>query len=297
MGIASSLKNALVTGELLLNVPMKNHTTFKIGGYTDFMVLPKSSEEIINILSVCKAQDIPYFIMGNGSNLLVSDEGFRGVIIKLYKNFSGVSIYGGKLTAKAGTLLSAAAAAALDAGLAGMEFAAGIPGTIGGAVLMNAGAYDGEMKDIVIETEYIDKDFKLCRTREHHFSYRSSIFQKNEGIITKTTVKLLPGNKEDIRAKMNLLAEKRRDKQPLNMPSAGSAFKRPEGSFAAKLIDDAGLRGYCIGGAQVSEKHTGFIVNKGSATAGDVLALISHIGTTVYDKFGVLLENEIKFLK
>ena len=282
--------------EIYKDEPLKNHTTFKIGGPADFVVMPQSTEEIVNVLSLCRKNDVPYFVLGNGSNLLADDSGYRGVIIKLAKNFSDIKVAGNFITADAGALLSAVANCAYEAGLGNMEFAAGIPGTIGGAVLMNAGAYDGEMKDIVISTEYIDENLNVQETCDHGFGYRTSRFQNMSCVITKTTVRLECREKAKIKEKMSVLAQKRREKQPLNFPSAGSAFKRPEGFFAAKLIDDAGLRGYKIGGAEVSEKHAGFIVNSGGATAADVKKLIEYVQSTVKEKFGVTLEREIKFL-
>jgi len=292
----TKLTKILDTGTILFNEPMKNHTSFKIGGEADALCLPEKTEDIIKIIKFCKEENIPYFVMGNGSNLLVSDSGFRGVIIKLYKNYSEITVEGNEISAFAGALLSSIATVAYNNSLTGFEFAHGIPGTIGGAVLMNAGAYGGEMKDVVFETEYIDENLNIVTTCDHGFSYRDSIFQKNGGIITKALIKLTEGDKSSIREKMDTLSIARREKQPLNFPSAGSAFKRPAYGFAAKLIDDSGLRGYSIGDAQVSEKHAGFIINKGNATAKDVLALLQYIAEIVQAKYSVDIQPEVKFI-
>lgn len=275
---------------------MSKHTTFKIGGRADLLLAPSEEGEICEILKICRDKGINYILIGNGSNLLVSDKGIRGVVIKLGKNFSGISVDGCEINAKSGALLSSVASQAASYSLTGLEFAAGIPGTLGGAVFMNAGAYGGEMRDVVTETTYIDEDSNIKKTTEHGFSYRKSVFQTNGGIILSSKMKLEQGDKNDITAKMESLGAARREKQPLNFPSAGSAFKRPEGYFAAKLIDDAGLRGYSVGGAAVSEKHTGFIINRGGATAEDVLNLMEYVKKTVYDKFSVSLESEIRYV-
>lgn len=274
------------------NVSMKNYTTFKIGGNADVLVTAENTAQLSALLKL----SVPYFLLGNGSNLLVGDGGIRGMVIKIGAKMGKISIAGDILYAEAGATLAAAAHAALEAGLGGMEFAAGIPGTIGGAVLMNAGAYDGEMKDIVTETEYLTPSGESGICREHSFSYRYSIFQETGNIITATKLQLYPKDRAEIKAKMEELAEKRRTKQPLTMPSAGSAFKRPKDGFAAKMIDEAGLRGYRIGDAAVSEKHTGFLVNHGAATAKDMRALMRAVQETVQKTHGVLLEPEIRFV-
>lgn len=276
--------------------PMKNHTTFRIGGIADVLITPKNISEISAAVNILKDKNIPFYVIGNGSNLLVSDKGIRGVVVKLFKNFSNILIEGNRVSAQAGALLSGVAAEAAKHGLSGLEFAAGIPGTIGGAVLMNAGAYGGEMKDVVVKTKYLDTDGDIKDCADHDFSYRSSIFQKNGGIILQTEMQLCEKCKEEIYEKMEKLSQLRREKQPLNYPSAGSAFKRPQGFFAAKLIDDAGLRGFKIGGAQVSEKHTGFVINTGDATCVDVCALLDAVQDMVLEKYGIQLQREVKFL-
>lgn len=278
--------------------PMKNHTSFKIGGPADFFVTPCSVYSLCEVIKLCNNEKLPIFIMGNGTNLLVSDKGIRGVVVKIYDNLSDFHVKEDCIEAYGGILLSKLSDIALENGLTGFEFASGIPGTLGGAVAMNAGAYGGEMKDVVVETEYIDKEgnIKIVRGEEHQFGYRTSFIQKQSGIAVKSLIKLKKGDKSSIKALIDDLTARRRDKQPLEMPSAGSVFKRPEGYFAGKLIEDCGLRGYSIGDAQVSEKHCGFIVNKGNATAKDILDLIRHIQKTVKDKFSVDLQTEVRIV-
>lgn len=278
--------------------PMKDHTSFKIGGPADFFVTPCSVYSLCEVIKLCNNENLPIFIMGNGTNLLVSDKGIRGVVVKIYDNLSDFHVKEDCIEAYGGILLSKLSDIALENGLTGFEFASGIPGTLGGAVAMNAGAYGGEMKDVVIETEYIDKEgnIKIIRGEEHQFGYRTSFIQKQSGIAVKSLIKLKKGDKSSIKALIDDLTARRQDKQPLEMPSAGSVFKRPEGYFAGKLIEDCGLRGYSIGDAQVSEKHCGFIVNKGNATAKDILDLIRHIQKTVKDKFNVDLQTEVRIV-
>ena len=294
------LKNKFteVLGEeaVLISEPMKKHTTFRIGGPCDIMLLPKSAEEIRDSVRILKENGIDYYIIGNGSNLLVSDKGFKGAIIKLSKNFSETRVNGCEIIAEAGAMLSGVSSLAAQNSLTGLEFASGIPGSVGGAVLMNAGAYGGEMKDVVVETEYLSNDLEIERTKEHGFSYRNSIFQENGGIILKTRMLLKQRNKDEINAEIQRLTAQRKAKQPLSYPSAGSAFKRPNGYFAAKLIDEAGLRGFSVGGAEVSELHTGFVINKGDATASDVLKLLDTVRDVVFEKSGVTLMREIKYI-
>ena len=297
MNIENGLRN-IVTSELILtNEPMKNHTSFKIGGNADYYVMPETKEQILNIRNFCLDNDIPFYIVGKGSNLLVSDEGLRGVVIKIGRNFSSYSVDGDNITAQSGILLSKLANIALENSLTGFEFASGIPGSLGGAVYMNAGAYDGEIKDVVISTEYIDKNGEIHTVNgvEHDFSYRHSMFSADD-IILESTLKFTHGNKDEILSYMRELNNRRKEKQPLEHPSAGSTFKRPEGYFAAKLIDDSGLRGYRIGGAMVSEKHCGFVVNVDNATCDDVLKLMDYIKNVVMKKYGVELEAEVKYL-
>ena len=280
------------------NEPMKKHTTFRIGGPADYYLCPHSAEEIQKVVEICREEKMPYFILGNGSNLLVSDQGYRGVVIQLWKNVSDIRVEGCLVYAKAGASLAKIAAEALEEGLTGMEFAAGIPGTLGGAVVMNAGAYGGEMKDVLREVLVMDEQGKIFTLKKDalKLGYRTSAVKEKGYVVLAAVLELQQGNPEEIRSRMEELRQKRAEKQPLDMPSAGSTFKRPEGHFAGKLIMDAGLRGFSIGGAQVSEKHCGFVVNTGNATAGDVLALIREIQKTVREKFGVELETEVKFL-
>ena len=280
------------------NEPMKKHTTFRIGGPADYYLCPHSAKEIQKVVEICKEEKLPYFILGNGSNLLVSDKGYRGAVIQLWKNVSDIQVEGCLIQAKAGASLAKIAAQALEAGLTGMEFAAGIPGTLGGAVVMNAGAYGGEMKDILQEALVMDEQGEIftLKKEELHLGYRTSIIKEKGYIVLAAALELKPGDRKEIKEKMDELKQRRVEKQPLDMPSAGSTFKRPEGYFAGKLIMDAGLRGFSVGGAQVSEKHCGFVVNTGGASASDVLALIREVQKRVREKFGVELETEVKFL-
>lgn len=279
-----------------LNEPMSRHTTFRIGGPAQIFVTPQTAEELGQVVLSCNAYKVPFFMLGHGSNLLVSDEGMEGVVIQLYRNFSNFSIEETRVKAQAGVMLHMLGNAVRDAGLTGFEFAAGIPGTLGGAIMMNAGAYGGEMKDIVERVQLMDSNGNLLErtVEEMEFGYRHSIVEKKGYIVLGATLALQRGDKEAITARMEELAAARRTKQPLEFPSAGSTFKRPEGYFAGKLIMDAGLRGYSVGGAQVSEKHCGFVINKGGATAADVLQLIQDVRERVYDRFQVELEPEIK---
>lgn len=281
-----------------LQEPMSRHTTFRIGGPADFYLCPHSTKEVQEIVEICKEENLPYFVLGNGSNLLVSDKGYRGVVIQLWKNFSDITVKDCCIQAKAGALLSKVAAEALEAGLTGMEFASGIPGTIGGAAFMNAGAYGGEMKDIIKSVKVLDTqgEVRVLPKEELKMGYRTSIVKEKGYTVLSVELELSKGNREEIRNTMEDLKERRTSKQPLEMPSAGSTFKRPEGYFAGKLIMDSGLRGFSVGGAQVSEKHCGFVVNKGGATAMDVLNLIREVQRRVKEQFGVDLETEVRFL-
>ena len=282
--------------EIIKNEPMKNHTTFKIGGPADEFCEAESVEDIIRATQYAKEKNLPLFIMGNGSNLLVSDKGIRGIVLKLSDKFSKCEVLGDTIRAESGALLSAISKLALKMSLSGMEFAAGIPGTLGGTVYMNAGAYGGEMKDIVKSVTYF-KNGEIKRIEDgFDFGYRKSVFSDTDAIILEAELKLKKGNADEIKAKMEELKKRRVEKQPLSMASAGSTFKRPEGYFAGKLIEDAGLKGFSIGGAAVSEKHSGFVVNTGGATAQDVKTLILHIQKTVKQKFGVELETEVKIV-
>lgn len=286
------------TERVLLEEPMKQHTTFRIGGPAEVFIMPENLEEVSRILEICRAEKLPYFILGNGSNLLVSDRGYRGVVIQLDRNFGEVRVEGTKIYASAGALLSTLAVAARKASLTGLEFAGGIPGTLGGAVVMNAGAYGGEMKDVLQKVTVMDKDGKVFEipAEELEMGYRTSVIKTAGYIVLEAVLLLKEGDPEEIKALMKKLSEQRISKQPLEYPSAGSTFKRPEGYFAGKLIMDSGLRGYRIGGAQVSEKHCGFVINAGDATSEDVCRLMKYVTETVQEKFGVTLEPEVKFL-
>ena len=277
---------------------MSQHTTFKIGGPADYFLMPDKGEDVGRVIKICKEKEIPYFILGNGSNLLVGDGGYRGAVIQIYRNISSVTVEGNEITAQAGALLSAVAAAAKNASLTGFEFAGGIPGTIGGAVVMNAGAYGGEMKDVLTEVTVMNAegDIFTLPTEELELGYRTSIIKTAGYIVLEAKIRLKEGDPEVIRETMKDLTIRRTTKQPLEYPSAGSTFKRPEGYFAGKLIMDSGLRGYQVGGAQVSEKHCGFVINAGNATAEDVCRLMADVQRIVREKFGVTLEPEVKFL-
>ena len=295
VAVKQLLKQVLDDGQILQNEPMKNHTLFKIGGNADFLVQPNSVEQISRLIKLLK--DIPYLVIGNGSNLLVCDEGVRKVIIKISNLLSKIEVNENIIYAESGAFLSKIANVAYNEGLSGFEWAAGIPGTLGGAVIMNAGAYGGEMKDVVVSTTYIDENGDMQKTSDHKFGYRTSVFEDKKCIIIGSEISLQPKNKDEIKAYMNELSEKRHSKQPLEYPSAGSTFKRPDGLYAGKLIEDAGLRGYSIGGATVSEKHCGFIINSGNATFNDVMNLIEYVQGKVYEQFGVELETEVKILR
>ncbi|WP_314937771.1 UDP-N-acetylmuramate dehydrogenase [Parvimonas micra] len=280
--------------------PLKSHTTFKIGGNCIALIEPREISDIIEAVKICRKNNIKFFVIGNGSNLLVPDEGYNGVIIKLKSEFSKIEVEGDYLIVNSGAKLSEVYTVAYENSLTGFEFASGIPGTIGGAIYMNAGAYGGEMKDIVESVQVLDLDnFELreLKNEELEFSYRKSIIQRKNYIVTTIKLKLQKGNKEEINAVYEDLRERRNSKQPLNFGSAGSTFKRPEGHFASKLIEDAGLKGYHIKDAWVSEKHSGFIVNKGNASFKEVMELIEYVQKVVFEKFGVKLETEVRILK
>ena len=282
------------------NEPLSRHTSFRIGGPAKFFAEPSSRDEIVFLLRELRRSSLPYFIMGNGSNLLARDEGFDGLVIMLGEKFARITSNGCSITAEAGALMSRIARAALELELTGFEFAHGIPGSFGGGVFMNAGAYGGELKDIVAEVEYIDEDLeiKTCSGSEANFVYRGSRFKDNRAlVILSARVDLQKGSKAEIEEKMRDLAARRRDKQPLEFPSAGSTFKRPEGYFAAKLIEDCGLKGFSVGGAQVSEKHSGFVINTGGATFADVYELTEQIKAKVMKQYGVELEREVEIMK
>ena len=277
---------------------MKSHTTFRVGGPAAYFVTPQTADEVAKVIEACTQENVSYYIVGNGSNLLVSDKGYEGVIIQIYKQMNQIEVEGTQIRAQAGALLSMVAKRALDAELTGFEFAAGIPGTLGGACVMNAGAYGGEMKDVLQSvTVLTDKgEVKVLAKEELELGYRTSVIAKKGYIVLEAVIELQKGEKEAIQAVMDELKEKRITKQPLEYPSAGSTFKRPEGYFAGKLIQDAGLRGFHVGGAQVSEKHCGFVINKDQATASDVMNLMNQVSDKVYEAFGVRLEPEVKRL-
>ena len=296
--IIERFSNLLGNEKVRINEPMNRHTTFRIGGPADYFLLPSSSEEVKGILEICKEESLQYFILGNGSNLLVSDEGYRGVIIQLYRNYGGLTVEGTEIRAGAGVLLSQIAATARNESLTGFEFAGGIPGTLGGSVVMNAGAYGGELKDVLKEAVVMDREGNIFTVPVEKLAmgYRTSLVKTAGYLVLEAVIFLKKGSQEEIRDTMKDLADRRISKQPLEYPSAGSTCKRPEGYFAGKLIMDAGLRGYQVGGAQVSEKHCGFVINKGNATAADVCRLMADVQAKVQEQFGVTLEPEVKFL-
>ncbi len=297
MNISEELKAIAGSENVLENEPMHKHTTFRIGGNADYFVTPDNEEKIKALLDFAKQNNIPFYVTGNGSNLLVKDGGFRGIIINIYKSFSDISVEGNIITAKAGALLSAAARTALYNSLTGMECLSGIPGTVGGAVCMNAGAYGGEMKDIVVETKVINNGrIEIISNAESDFGYRTSRIMRENMVVLETVLKLEKGDRSAIESRMKELADMRNSKQPVELPSAGSTFKRPEGYFAGKLIDDSGLRGYSVGNAQISPKHCGFVVNNGGASAEDVITLMKNTADIVYEKFGVRLEPEVRII-
>ena len=278
--------------------PMKAHTTFRIGGPADFFVCPEDTETLTKVISCCRANDLPFFILGNGSNLLVSDRGYRGVVIQICHNLQQISVKDTVIHAQAGALLSAVAREAFRAGLTGLEFASGIPGTLGGGVRMNAGAYGGELKDVLLSVEVLDNKGQLHQlpAEELQLGYRTSLVEQKEWTVISADLQLRKGDPNQILARMDELKEARCSKQPLEYPSAGSTFKRPEGYFAGKLIQDAGLRGFSVGDAQVAEKHCGFVINKGKATAAEVDTLIKEVSRRVEEAFSVHLVPEVRFL-
>ena len=292
------LNNVIAKDSILIDEPMSRHTTFRVGGPADFFVTPKAKEEVRDVIRICKEAGMPYYIIGNGSNLLVSDAGYRGVIVQIYKEMNEVKVEGDLVKAQAGALLSGIAAKALGAELSGFEFASGIPGTIGGACVMNAGAYGGEMKGVLESVTVLTGEGKIIELgrNELELGYRTSVIAKKGYIVLGAVLKLERGDGEKIKTYMDELKEKRVTKQPLEYPSAGSTFKRPEGYFAGKLIEDAGLRGFQVGGAQVSEKHCGFVINRNHATAADIMELMRQVQIRVKENSGVDLEPEVKRL-
>jgi len=295
---AELIKQIPGSGAVIIDEPMYRHTSFRIGGPADVFVRPESIKSAVDVINACRENGIPATVIGNGTNLIVRDGGIRAVVIQLADNVSSYEVTGESISAEAGILISRLSRIALDHGLAGLEFAEGIPGTLGGAVTMNAGAYDGEMSMVVSRTEYLRPDGSICwiENEQHRFGKRSSIIQTEGGTVLRTVIRLRKGDRKGIKEKMDDFKARRREKQPLDMPSAGSIFKRPEGYYAGKLVQDCGLRGYRIGGAEVSALHCGFIVNTGNATAADVISLIEYIRDAVFKKFGVVLETEVKII-
>lgn len=291
MDFLNELKSITNEENIFVNEPMKKHTTFKTGGNADFLVTPSSKEEIQKLFAL----DVPKIVIGNGSNLLVRDGGIRGLVIKLSKN-DNYKVCDNVIEADAGIYVAKLSQIALKHNLKGLEFACGIPGTLGGAVYMNASAYGGEMANVVFETDFLKDNGEIIKVTDHKFSYRKSVFQNMNGIILSSKLKLEIGNQEEIKSKMEDYKNSRNTKQPVNFPSAGSTFKRPDGYFAGKLIEDAGLKGYRIGGAEVSTLHAGFVINANNATSKDILNLIFYIQDVVNKKFGVELETEVKII-
>ena len=297
-GLAWRLRSIVGEEKVLEAEPMSRHTSFRIGGPADLYVVPEDVEELRDVLAVCRDEGVPHFVLGRGSDLLVSDEGYRGVIIAMAEDLVNVSVDGTQMTCQAGVTLKEAAEMACELGLAGLEFACGIPGSIGGACFMNAGAYGGSMSDVLASVRVVMPDGSMATIPKDELAlgYRSSRIRTDGLVVVSATFDLEPKDPAQIRATMDDLTRRREEKQPLELPSAGSTFKRPEGHFAGKLIMDAGLQGWRSGGAEVSTKHAGFVVNVGDATAADVHAVIEHVQDEVMRQFGVRLEPEVLFL-
>lgn len=296
--VIESIQRFVPSENIHLQEPMSRHTTFRVGGEADCLVELENEEQLCKVQHYLHLVGLPFVVLGNGSNVLISDEGYRGVVLQISKKMNKITVEGNRVTAQAGALMSQVAAAALANGLTGLEFASGIPGTVGGGVVMNAGAYGGEMKQVVETVTVVNKDSELMvlDNAAMEFGYRHSTIKNQPFVVTEVTFVLQPGDKTEIKALMDDLAARRRDKQPLEYPSAGSTFKRPEGHFAGALIMNAGLRGFTVGGAQVSEKHCGFVINKGGATAEDVRQVIREVKRIVKEQFDVELEPEVIFL-
>jgi UDP-N-acetylmuramate dehydrogenase len=293
----NKLYSILNAEDIALNEPMKNHTSFKVGGPADILVTPENYDEVVNIIKLCNEEKVPYYIVGKGSNLLVKDGGFRGLIIKLTK-LDEIKVDNDRIIVQSGIDLSKVSEVALEHCLTGFEFACGIPGTVGGAVTMNAGAYNGDISQVIESSLVVDKEGNLINLNKDQLElgYRISAIQKYGYTVLESTFKLLKGDYALIKERIDDLTKKREDKQPLEYPSAGSTFKRPEGHYTGKLIEDCFLKGHAIGGAQISEKHAGFIINKGEATAKDILNLIAHIQGTIKGKFNVDLHPEVRII-
>ncbi len=298
MAFLQDIKEILELEQIKLEEPMKKHTTFGVGGNASYYLEPNTIDQLQKVIQLCNQYQIPFEVIGNGSNLLVSDDGYNGCIIPIGKMWSSIEVSGNKITTGAGAILSAVANKACKASLKGAEFASGIPGTIGGAVVMNAGAYGGEMKDIVTKATVLTKDglIKEVTVEELELGYRTSCIKKHQWIVLNVSLELLEGNEKEIKGSMDSLNSQRKEKQPLEYKSAGSTFKRPPNHFAGKLIQDSGLRGYRVGDAQVSEKHCGFVINRGNATASDILNLCEHVKKVIKDTYEVELELEVKLL-
>ena len=296
--IIQEITDTAGSGNVFRNEPMSLHVTMKVGGPSELFVTPPSEEVLIKLLKIISENDLPYYVIGNGSNVIVKDEGCSGIMICFSRNFSKIEVSENTITAQAGALLKDISDAAYENSLTGFEFACGIPGSAGGAAGMNAGAYGGEMKDVIRQVRALtpEGDVRIISNEQMDFGYRHSICSEESLIITQVVYELEKGDRALIKAAVDDLTAKRNEKQPLEYPSSGSTFKRPEGYFAGKLIMDSGLKGYSVGGAQVSEKHCGFVINKNNAKAADVLALIEYIKETVYEKQGVRLECEVKIL-
>lgn len=297
-GLAWRLRSIVGEENVLEDEPMSRHTSFQIGGPTDLYVIPEDVEELRDVLAACREAGVPHFVLGRGSDLLVSDEGYRGVIVAMAEGLVNVSVDGTQMTCQAGVTLKEAAEMACELGLSGLEFACGIPGSIGGACFMNAGAYGGSMSDVLASVRVVMPDGSLATipAGELALGYRTSRIRTDDLVVVSATFDLEPLDPARIRATMDDLTHRREEKQPLELPSAGSTFKRPEGHFAGKLIMDAGLQGWRSGGAEVSTKHAGFVVNVDNATAADVHAVIEHVQEEVLRQFGVRLEPEVLFL-
>jgi UDP-N-acetylmuramate dehydrogenase len=292
------IKQIVPAGDLLENEPMSRHTTFKVGGQTDLFINISNGEQLIRLIPFFRRLEIDFFVLGNGSNVLVGDRGYRGVILHIGDGMSKMTVKENLITAEAGALLSSVAEFAASSGLAGLEFASGIPGTIGGGIMMNAGAFGGEMAlitDLVLIMNEAGEMMELSG-EAMEFGYRMSVVKNRPYVVLSVTLRLTPGDQAEIKQKIDELTGKRREKQPLDFASGGSTFKRPKGNYAGKLIMDAGLRGFSIGGASVSEKHCGFVINRGNATAADILEVIKEVQDRVYDRFYVTLEPEVIYL-
>lgn len=297
-GTQNRIAQAVGMENIRMNEPMRLHTSFKVGGPADMLVTPVNEYQIRDVLKICHSDGVPVFVMGNGTNLVVRDGGIRGVVIKILDNYNNISVEGNMITAEAGALLSVISKKAMECNLKGMEFASGIPGTAGGAAAMNAGAYDGEIKHVCDSVDVIDDKFNIVTltNTQLQFGYRKSIVSTGGFIVTKVRFSLEKGNYDEIKAKFDDLMRRRKEKQPLHLPSAGSTFKRPVGGYAAKLIEEAGLKGRRVGDAMVSDMHCGFIVNMGGATASQILKLIEIVKQEVYRNSNIMLEPEVKII-